>query len=76
MMIVTVITKTVEANNSLRVDQATLLNSARTSFKKLTGLAIMLIAIPLLLPLHLQERQDLSRFSRFLYFGNGIPPVY
>ena len=47
---VTVITKTVEANNSFLVDQATLLNSLLTSFKKFTGFAKMFISLKYLLP--------------------------
>lgn len=44
MIKVTVITKTVEAKSSLRVDQATLLSSLLTSLRKFTGFAKMLIA--------------------------------
>jgi len=40
---VTVITKTVEAKSSLRVDQETLESSTLTSFKKFIGLAKILI---------------------------------
>ena len=49
---VTVITKIVEANNSFRVDQETLLNSLRTSLKKFIGFAkiFTLLGTPVFYP--------------------------
>ena len=68
MNTVTVITKTVDAKSSFRVDQVTLVNSALTSFKKFIGLAKIFIPLetPLFYPLpNLQGRRDLNPQSWF-----------